>query len=95
MCFKLRRTEVEKKKLNPEHQMNKKKQKPISSEIKKHLQREGYLVIAAQSVVSQQRPALDRVRSVVNENGSVFYLQDLDAVSHQGRHTELTQLQRK
>lgn len=46
-------------------------------------------------MVSQQRPVLDHVRSVVDKNCSVLYLQDLDAVSYYRRHAELTQLQRK
>lgn len=54
-----------------------------------------YLVVGSQSVVSQQRPVMHGVRGGVDEDGSVLYLEDLDAVSHHRRHTELTQLQRK
>ena len=41
-----------------------------------------YLVISSQCMVSQQRPVLYRVRSAVDNNRSVLYLQDLDTVSH-------------
>lgn len=54
-----------------------------------------YLVVGRQRVAGQQRPVVDGVRSGVDQDGSVLYLQDLDAVSHHRRHTELTQLQKK
>lgn len=54
-----------------------------------------YLVVSCQRLVSQQRSVLDRVAGVVDQDGSVLDLQDLDAVSHHRRHAELTQLQRK
>lgn len=61
-------------------------------------QREGgcdHLVVSSQGMGGQQRPAMDCVWGVVDQNGSVLYLEDLDAVSHHRGHAELTQLQRK
>lgn len=40
-----------------------------------------------------QGSVLDVVGCVVDQDGSVLHLQDLDAVSHHGRHDELAQLQ--
>lgn len=41
-----------------------------------------YLVISCQCVVTQQGPVVYSVRSVVDKNCPVLYLQDLDAMSH-------------
>ena len=54
-----------------------------------------YLLVAAQTVVGQDGTVVQQVRCVVHKSRSVFYLQDLDAVSDHRRHAELTQLGRE
>jgi len=53
-----------------------------------------HLVLGSQRAGGQQRPAAQRVRRVVDDDGPVLDPQDLDAVPHRRRHAELTQLRR-
>lgn len=52
-------------------------------EVQNHAQAH-YLVITSQPVVSQQRPVVYCVRSAVDKDCSVLYLENLDAMFHRG-----------